>query len=67
MISMNWVGDFVDIKNEDLKELAVKVTNYGMNVEKVITNKIDNLVIGQIKEVKKHPDSDHLNVCMVDI
>ena len=40
MISMNWVGDYVDIKNEDLKELAVKVTNYGMNVEKVITNKI---------------------------
>jgi phenylalanyl-tRNA synthetase beta chain len=67
MISMNWVGDYVDIKNEDLKELAVKITNYGMNVEKVITNKIDNLVIGQIKEVKKHPDSDHLNVCMVDI
>lgn len=67
MISMNWVGDYVDIKNEDLKELAVKITNYGMNVEKVITNKIDNLIIGQIKEVKKHPDSDHLNVCMVDI
>lgn len=67
MISMNWVGDYVDIKNEDLKELAVKITNYGMNVEKVITNKIDNLTIGQIKEVKKHPDSDHLNVCMVDI
>lgn len=67
MISMNWVGDYVDIKSEDLKELAVKITNYGMNVEKVITNKIDNLVIGQIKEVKKHPDSDHLNVCMVDI
>ncbi len=67
MISLNWVGDYVDIKSEDLKELAVKITNYGMNVEKVITNKIDNLVIGQIKEVKKHPDSDHLNVCMVDI
>ncbi len=67
MISMNWVGDYVDIKNEDLKELAVKITNYGMNVEKVITNKIDNLVIGEIKEVKKHPDSDHLNICMVDI
>lgn len=67
MISMNWVGDFVDIKDEDLKDLAVKITNYGINVEKVITNKIDNLVIGQIKEVKKHPDSDHLNVCLVDI
>ena len=67
MISMNWVSDYVDIIGEDLKELAVKITKSGVNVEKVITNKIDNLVVGQIKKVDKHPDSDHLNVCMVDI
>ena len=66
MISMNWVSDYVDIAGEDLKELAVKITKSGVNVEKVITNKIDNLVVGQIKKVDKHPDSDHLNLCMVD-
>ncbi len=66
MISMNWVSDYVDLADEDLKELAVKITKSGVNVEKVITNKIDNLVIGEIKEVTKHPDSDHLNICMVD-
>ena len=66
MISMNWVSDYVDIAGEDLKELAVKITKSGVNVEKVITNKIDNLVVGQIKKVTKHPDSDHLNLCMVD-
>ena len=63
---MNWVSDYVDIAGEDLKELAVKITKSGVNVEKVITNKIDNLVVGQIKKVTKHPDSDHLNLCMVD-
>ena len=67
MISMNWVSDYVDISDEDLEELAVKITKFGVNVEKVITNKINNLVVGQIKEVKVHPDSDHLNVCVVDI
>ena len=67
MISMNWVSDYVDLTDEDLKELAVKITKSGVNVEKVITNKIDNLVIGEIKKVTKHPDSDHLNICMVDI
>ena len=41
MISMNWVSDYVDIAGEDLKELAVKITKSGVNVEKVITNKID--------------------------
>ena len=67
MISLNWVKDYIDIENEELKELAVKVTKAGINVEKVITNKIDNLIIGQIKSVTPHPDSDHLNVCMVNV
>ena len=67
MISLNWVKDYIDIEGEDLKELAVKVTKAGINVEKVITNKINNLVIGEIKSVTPHPDSDHLNVCQVNV
>lgn len=67
MISMNWVKDYVDLEGEDLKELAVKVTKGGLNVEGVITNHIDNLVIGRIEECFPHPDSDHLNICKVDV
>ncbi len=67
MISLNWVKDYIDIENEDLHELAVKVTKAGVNVEKVISNRIDHLVIGEIKECVMHPDSDHLHVCQVDI
>ena len=67
MISLKWVNDYVDIENENINELTDKITKFGVNIEQVISNRIDNLVIGQIKEVKKHPDSDHLNVCQVDI
>lgn len=67
MISLNWVKDYINLDGEDLKELANKVTKAGINVEKVVTNHIDNLVIGEVKNVTPHPDSDHLNVCMVDI
>lgn len=67
MISLNWVKDYIDLKGEDLKELAVKITKAGVNVEKVITNHIDNLVIGEVLECVNHPDSDHLHVCKVDI
>ena len=67
MISLNWVGDYVDIANEDISELTDKITKFGVNIEKVISNNIDNLVIGLIKKVEKHPDSDHLNVCEVDL
>lgn len=67
MISMNWVKDYVDLENENLEDLAVKVTKAGINVEDVITNHIDNLVIGEVKECIDHPDSDHLHVCQVDV
>lgn len=66
MISMNWVKDYVDLSGENLKDLAVKITKAGVNIEKVITNNIDNLVIGQIVSCTPHPDSDHLNVCLVN-
>ena len=67
MISLNWVKDYVDITNEDPFELAVKITKAGVNVEKVIKNRIENLVIGEVVECTDHPDSDHLHICKVDI
>lgn len=67
MIDLEWVSDYIDIADEDLKELAVKITKAGINIEKVISNKIDNLVIGEIVECEDHPDSDHMHVCKVNI
>ena len=67
MISMNWVKDYIDIKDENLEELADKVTKAGINVEHVIKTGIDNVVIGEVKECIDHPDSDHLHICQVDV
>jgi len=67
MISLNWVKDYINLDDENLKELANKITKAGFNIEKVITNHIDNLVIGQIKECLLVEDSDHLHVCKVNI
>jgi len=67
MISLEWVKDYIDISDQDLEELAVKITKAGINIEKVISKKIDNLVIGEVIECKMHPDSEHLHVCKVNI
>ena len=67
MISMEWVKDYIDIEDEDLKELAEKITKAGINIESVITNHIDNLVIGEVIRCLDHPNSDHLHVCDVNI
>ena len=55
MISLEWVKDYIDISDQDLEELAVKITQSGINVEKVITNHINNLVIGEVLECVAHP------------
>ena len=67
MINLEWVKDYIDISDQDLKELAVKITKAGINIEKVITNHIDNLVIGKVLTCINHPDSDHLHICTVDV
>lgn len=67
MINLEWVSDYIDISDLTPKELAKKVTESDINVEKVITNHIDNLVIGEVVECVNHPDSDHLHICKVNI
>lgn len=67
MINLEWVSDYIDISDLTPKELAKMVTESDINVEKVITNHIDNLVIGEVVECVNHPDSDHLHICKVNI
>lgn len=67
MISLEWVSDYIDLKDQDLKELAVKITKAGINVEKVISNDIPNLVIGKVINCISHPNSDHMHICEVDV
>ena len=67
MISLEWLAEYVDINDIEPRELAEKITKAGVNVEKVITNHINNLVIGEIIECTDHPDSDHLHVLKVNV
>ena len=67
MINLDWVNDYVNISDIDSLELAKLVTNKDINVEGVISKYIKNLVVGLVLEVKKHPNSDHLHLCKVDI
>ncbi len=67
MISMNWVKDYIDLTGIDLIELADKITRAGINIENVISNHINNLVVGEVIDCIDHPDSDHLHICKVNV
>ena len=66
MINLEWVKDYIDIGDISPEELAERVTKTGINIEKIISNHINNLVIGEVISCKDHPNSDHLRVCEVN-
>ncbi len=67
-LSMNWLKDYVS-KDFDPKEYSDKMTMTGSKVEgfENPADEIKNVVVGKLISVEKHPDSDHLLICMVDI
>ncbi|MFV0288547.1 MAG: phenylalanine--tRNA ligase subunit beta [Mycoplasmatales bacterium] len=53
--------------NLDVETLSQKMFQLGHEVEEVIDKNIENLVIGQVIEIKKHPAADRLNIAQVNI
>ena len=66
--SIEWLKEFSDI-NVSAKELGDKLTMTGTKLETVESrgNDIKNVVVGKVTKMVKHPDSDHLIICNVDI
>ncbi|MDD4902335.1 MAG: phenylalanine--tRNA ligase subunit beta [Patescibacteria group bacterium] len=69
-LSLNWLKDLVNIPNSvSPEELGTKLTNYTVEVEKIEKQaaRFDNVVVGKVLEVKKHPNADRLNLTRVDV
>ena len=67
-LSKKFVNDYTDLQNVDTLELANKMVKLGNEYESV--SKLvpaTNLIIGEVVSCEKHPDSDHLHICKVDI
>lgn len=66
-LSTNFLKEYVDV-DVDTKTLAEAMTKAGSEYDSA-ENLVEatNLVIGEIKECKDHPDSDHLHLCKVDV
>ena len=66
-ISRKWLREFVDITATD-KEYDSVMTLAGQKVETTerMDAEIKNVVVGKVLSMKKHENSDHMRVCMVD-
>ena len=63
----SWLKDYVDI-DITAQELADKLFSCGFEVEELsyLGEKISRVVVGEVKSLTPHPDSDHMQICIVD-
>lgn len=66
-VAYSWLKDYVDI-DISAEELAEKLFSCGFEVEEIVClgEKISRVVVGEVKALAPHPDSDHMQICVVD-
>ena len=67
-VSIKWLKDYIDF-DWSAEELADRFTMAGVPVENVIRadEGLDKVVTGRIEKLEKHPDSDHLQICQMNV
>ncbi len=67
-ISYNWLKEFVDLELSP-EETAEKLTLIGLEVEEVIEygSLLEGVIVGEVLDVKEHPNADRLTLCSVNL
>ena len=67
-ISLEWLKQYISI-SLSAEELAERLTMVGLEVESVehLGEKYDRFAVGEVLEVRKHPQADRLTVCTVNV
>ena len=65
-VPLSWLRDFVDIDLSP-RELAARLTLAGVEVEALheIGAEWDNVYVGYVEHVERHPNADRLNLARV--
>ncbi len=67
-LSKKWLLDYVDLDVDD-KTFADEMTLSGSKVEgyEKEGSELKNIVVGKVLSLERHPDSDHLWICSIDV
>ena len=70
ILYLSWLSVFVDLDPKmPIREFAEAMTMTGSKVEgfEIEGSEIKNVVVGKVTAMERHPDSDHMFICMVDV
>ena len=69
-LNRKWLNEeFVDLSNVSDKEFVETLTVFGQKVETYerMDAEIKNVVVGKVLSMVRHPNSDHMWICQVDV
>ena len=69
-LNRKWLNEeFVDLSNVSDKEFVETLTVFGQKVETYerMDSEIKNVVVGKVLSMVRHPNSDHMFICQVDV
>ena len=68
-LSRKWLNEFVDVAAINDRDFAEAMTLSGSKVEvtEILNESLKNVVAGRIVSMERHPDSDHMWVCQLDV
>lgn len=68
-LSMRWLKEFVALDNMPMHDFTEAMTMSGSKVEGWETegSEIDNVIVGKVLSLDRHPDSDHLWITQMDV
>ncbi|HEX3037749.1 MAG TPA: phenylalanine--tRNA ligase subunit beta [Oscillospiraceae bacterium] len=68
-LSMRWLKEFVTLDEMPMRDFTEAMTLSGSKVEgyEIEGSEISNVVVGKVLSIEKHPDSDHLVICQIDV
>ena len=68
ILSLNWLSDFVKSDDIETKKFCEDMTESGSKVEsaELIGSEKENIRVGLIKKIERHPDAERLVICKVD-
>ncbi|MCQ2557884.1 MAG: phenylalanine--tRNA ligase subunit beta [Oscillospiraceae bacterium] len=70
-LSRKWLNEFVDLPLSEVDDRtyaeAMSISGSKVEVTEDLSTKIVNVKVGRIASIEKHPNSDHMFVCMLDV
>ncbi len=69
LVPIEWLNDYIDLKDIDTTEFCDRMILSGSDLETCehFCEEMENVLVGKIEKIERHPDADKLVVCQINV